>query len=188
MQYANPTHETIGSDILAVLGVLKFPEQVLGAAWVARLRALKPDRWYPVATLLELLEALEKKGGHASLVQMGRQLFRDSHQARVTPELKSAADVIFGIDGMYHHANRGTGIGGWKVTKFAPGVGVLEKSTPHLCGLEEGILYEALHTVGAESLIVQNKCRARGDALCEVGLRSSVRDARWMGSHAPVGV
>ena len=132
---------------------------------------------------MELLEALQKKGGHASLVQMGRQLFRDSHQARLTPELKSAGDVIFGIDGMYHHANRGHDIGGWKVTKFSPGVALLEKTTPHLCGLEEGILYEALHTVGAESLIVQNKCRSRGDALCEFELRSSVRDARWMGSH-----
>jgi hypothetical protein len=186
MATTSKNHETIGSDILAVLGVLKFPEQVLGEEWLGRLRALKAENWYPIETLLELLGALEKRGGHASLVQMGRQLFRDSHQARLTPELKSAADVAFGIDGMYHHANRGTDIGGWKVKKFSPGVAVLEKTTPHLCGLEEGILYEALHTVGAEALIVQSKCRSRGDALCEFELRSSVRDARWMGSHAPV--
>lgn len=186
MAYENRTHETIGSDILAVLGVLKFPEQVLGEEWVKRLRALSPGGWYPVETLLVLLDALEKKGGRASLVQMGRQLFRDSHRARLTPELKSAGDVVFGIDSMYRHANRGTDIGGWKVTRFAPGMAMLEKSTPHLCGLEEGILYEALHTVGAESLIVQSRCRARGDAVCEFELRSSVRDARWMGAHAPV--
>lgn len=181
---ANPNHETIGSDILAVLGVLKFPEQILGAAWVERLRALKPDAWYPISTLLELLEALAKKGGHASVVQMGRQLFRDSHQARLTPELKSAGDVVFGIDGMYHHANRGKDIGGWKVARFGPGLAILHKTTPHHCALEEGILYEALHIVGAESLIVQNRCRARGDALCEFELRSSTRDERWMGVHA----
>lgn len=186
MAYDNKTHETIGSDILAVLGVLKSAEVILGPVWVERLRALKPDAWYPINTLLELLEALAKRGGHASVVQMGRQLFRDSHQARLTPELKSAGDVVFGIDGMYHHANRGQDIGGWKVTRFTPGVAVLEKTTPHFCALEEGILYEALHIVGAESLIVQSKCRSRGDALCEFELRSSVRDARWMGVHHPV--
>ncbi len=186
MAYENQTHETIGSDILAVLGVLKMPEVILGAEWVARLRELKPDGWYPINTLLELLEALAKRGGHASMVQMGRQLFRDSHQARLTPELKSAGDVIFGLDGMYHHANRGEGIGGWQVTRFGPGMAVIEKSTPHFCALEEGILYEALHIVGAESLIVQNRCRTRGDALCEFELRSAVRDDRWLGGHAPV--
>ena len=99
---------------------------------------------------------------------------------------EALGDVVFGIDGMYRHANRGEGIGGWKVTRFTPGVAVLEKTTPHFCALEEGILYEALHIVGAESLIVQSKCRSRGDALCEFELRSSVRDARWMGVHHPV--
>lgn len=186
MTYENATHETIGSDILAVLGVLKAPEQILGPVWVERLRTLKPDQWYPISTLLELLEALAKRGGHASLVQMGRRLFRDSHQARVTPDLKSAGDVIFGIDGMYHHANRGQDIGGWSVLRFAPGAAVLHKTTPHHCALEEGILYEALHTVGAESLIVQSRCRTRGDDFCEFEIRSTVRDERWMGVHRPV--
>lgn len=183
MTYENATHETRGSDLLAVLGVVKLPEQILGPVWVERLRSLQPDGWYPIVMLLELLETLAKRGGTASLVQMGRQLFRDSHQARVTPDFKSAGDVIFGMDAMYHHANRGQNIGGWKVTKFKPGVAVLEKTTPHLCALEEGILLEALHTIGAESLIIQSKCRTRGDTLCEFEIRSSVRDDRWMGSH-----
>ncbi len=184
MAYANPTHETIGSDILAVLGVLRFPEQILGAEQVAELRRIQPDAWYPITTLLELLRALAKKGGHASLVQMGRQLFRDSHQARLTPRLSSAGDVVFGIDAMYHHANRGQDIGGWRVVRFSAGLAVLEKTTPHHCALEEGILHEALRIVGAESLIVQNHCRERGDALCEFELHSSVKDHRWVGDHA----
>lgn len=186
MAPADATHETIGSDILAVLKTLRHPREVLGETWVAKLSALKPDGWYPIATLLDLLETLDKKSGPASILQMGRELFRASHQARLTPELKSAADVIFGIDGMYHHANRGQDIGGWQVTRFGPGVGVLRKTTPHHCALEEGILHEALHTVGADALIVQSKCVRRGDAACEFELRSAVRDQRWMGHHAPV--
>lgn len=184
MPYRNATHETLGSDVLAVLHTMKYPDQVLGEAWVQRLRALDPNQWYPIDTLLELLTALFKKAGHAALVQTGRQIFRDSHQARLTPDLKSAGDIVYGIDGMYHHANRGQDIGGWQVTRFGPGVAVLRKTTPHHCALEEGILYEALHTVGADALIVQSQCMQRGDACCELELRSSVRDTRWMGTHA----
>jgi len=183
MAYRNQTHETLGSDILAVLATLKYPEQVLGAAWVTKLQELKPDAWYPIGTLLELLQMLVTKGGHASVVQMGRQLFRDSHQKRLTPALHSAGDVVFGIDGMYHHANRGENLGGWTVLRFAPGMAVLRKTTPHHCALEEGILHEALHTVGADALIVQNQCVQKGDANCEFELRSSIRDQKWMGDH-----
>lgn len=186
MAYENPTHETIGSDILAVLRVMKHPEEILGQAWTQRLRNVSPDGWYPIDTLLELLQTLAKKGGHASLVQMGRQLFRDSHQQRLIPELLSAADVLFGIDAMYHHANRGQDLGGWEVKAFGPGRALLKKTTPHHCALEEGILHEALHTVGADALIVQPVCRQHGAAWCELELRSSVRDERWMGSRDPL--
>lgn len=182
----NPTHETLGSDILAVMRTLKYPEQVLGEAWVQRLRTLEPEGWYPIGTLLELLEHLVKRSGSASLLQMGRQLFRDSHQQRLTPVLTSAGDVLFGIDAMYHHANRGQDIGGWEVLRFGPGQALLRKTTPHHCALEEGILYEALHTVGAEVLIAQGTCMQSGGEACELEIRSSVRDHRWMGKHAPL--
>ncbi|MFZ5441909.1 MAG: hypothetical protein ACOZQL_18030 [Myxococcota bacterium] len=180
---ASKNHQTIGSDILAVLHTLKYPEQVLGEAWVERLRALEPAAWYPIELLLELLQELVRRSGHASLVQMGRQLFRDSHQRRLTPELRSAGDVVFGIDGMYRHANRGDGIGGWEVVRFSPGLAVLKKTTPHHCALEEGILHEALSVVGASALIVQSRCAQQGAPWCEFELRSSVRDERWMGGH-----
>ena len=182
-QYQNPTHQTLGSDILAVMQTVKYPEQILGAVWVERLKSLVPGNWYPIATLLELLEHLVKRGGRASLLQMGRQLFRDSHQKRLTPELLSAGDVLYGIDAMYHHANRGTDIGGWEVLRFQPGHALLRKTTPHHCALEEGILYEALHTVGAEALIVQSTCVQTGAAACELEIRSPVRDQKWIGTH-----
>ena len=186
MAYANPTHETIGSDILAVLRTMAHPEEIIGKEWTERLRALQPDAWYPIGVLLELLQTLATRGGSASVLRMGRQLFRDSHQARLTPELKSAGDVLFGIDGMYHHANRGQDIGGWEVLRFGPGQAVLRKTTPHHCALEEGILHEALHTVGTEALIVQSACVLRGDPACVMEIRSSVRDSRWMGSHSEI--
>ena len=63
MAYDNKTHETIGSDILAVLGVLKSAEVILGPVWVQRLRALKPDAccynplWPNIDELARLVES-----------------------------------------------------------------------------------------------------------------------------------
>lgn len=179
----NATHETIGSDILAVLATMKFPEAVLGQAWVDRLQAVEPDGWYPIGMLLELQHEVVRRGGKAPLVQMGRQLFRDSHRQRLTPVLRSARDVLYGIDAMYHHANRGEGIGGWEVLAFAPGRAVLRKTTPHHCALEEGILLEAIHTVGAEALINHRACMQDGAPGCEMEVWSQVRDARWLGEE-----
>lgn len=184
--YDGVNHETIGSDILAALATIHQPVDVLGAAWVERLKSLKPDGWYPISMLLELLEHLEKRSGRAAVLKTGRQLFQDSHQGRVGETTKSAGDIVFGIDGLYHHANRGEGIGGWQVVEFRPGVAVLDKTTPHHCALEEGILHEALHTVGADAMIIQSKCLRAGADCCRFELRSAVRDARWMGSHAAV--
>ncbi len=183
--YTGLHHETIGSDILAVLGSVKN-DDVLGPYWKTQLHAVEPGGWYPIGMLLDLLNHINKVSGRASLVKMGRQLFVDSHQQRVGPAAKSAADIIFGIDAMYHHANRGEGLGGWAVVRFGPGLAVLEKTTPHHCALEEGILHEGLHSVGADALIVQTQCFHEGAESCVFELRSATRDQRWLGGHAPV--
>ncbi len=74
---------------------MKSPEDILGAYWMARLHTIRPAEWYPIGTLIELQQQLIHRGGHASLVRMGRQLFRDSHQERLGPALRSAGDVLF---------------------------------------------------------------------------------------------
>jgi predicted ArsR family transcriptional regulator len=94
---------------------------------------------------------------------------------------KSARDIIYGIDGMYHHANRGTGIGGWTVLRFEPGLAELEKNTPHLCALEEGILSQALQAVGTPALMEQTSCIRDGAGSCRFIITSTIRDARWTG-------
>ncbi len=184
--YVGQNHETLGSDILAVLATLRSAAEVLGAERASSLLSLDPQGWYPIATLLDLLGHLQSRVGRASLVKMGRQLFNDSHQKRVGPVISSAGDVIFGIDGWYHHANRGEGIGGWKVLRFGAGVAFLEKTTPHLCALEEGILLEALHLVHTDSLIVQPRCLQQGADACVFEIHSAIRDGRWTGRHANV--
>ena len=179
--YLGLNHETIGSDILAVLKALHAPDRALGPALAQRLRAVKPDAWYPISLLLEALEALDKNLGTFALRKVGWELFQLSHAEATRQHANSARDIVYGIDGMYHRANRGAGIGGWRVLSFEPGHAELEKTTPHHCVMEEGILEEALRTVGVRADVSQKACRRKGAAACHYVITSPVTDERWTG-------
>ncbi len=183
--YVGKNHETIGSDILAVFKVVLSPEKALGAPLTARLKAVKPDAWYPIALMEETLEALAGSQGHGGLVQMGRNLFRLSHEERVKTTAKSAADILFNFDAMYRHANRGEAIGGWELKTFSPGRALIDKTTPHHCALEEGIMAQALSAIGINSLVTQKECFRKGADSCLFLATSSVTDERWMGGRPP---
>src|SRR2546421_587375 len=113
--YRGKNHETIGSDILSVLKVVSFPERVLGDELTAKANAVTAEGWYPIDDLLQMMDRIDKSIGRAGLVQMGRNIFRLSHEEQAKKVLHNAADIMFGLDGMYRHANRGEDIGGWKV-------------------------------------------------------------------------
>ncbi|MFT3922264.1 MAG: hypothetical protein QM778_06995 [Myxococcales bacterium] len=180
--YRGVDHVTIGSDILAVLKVLRMPEQVLGKDEADKLARVDANAWYPIAWLLELMDTLDRAVGHYGLVQMGRKLFQLSHERRVKEVARSARDIVYGIDGMYRFANRGVGIGGWRVLQFEQGQAVLEKTTPHHCGMEQGILAEAIAAMGCTVNIEQTQCLRHGADSCVFALSSTVIDERWMGS------
>ena len=177
--YVGRDHETIGSDILAVLGVVSMPQHVLGPELHARISGMQPDGWYPVGTLLELLEVLDRKVGANALRQMGRRLFELSHQAHVEETQLTCAQLIGGFDGIYRRANRGGEIGGWRVLSFQPGRAVLEKTTPHHCALEEGIISAALAAVGIPATVAQQTCLRRGSDVCTFVVTSFISDGRW---------
>ncbi len=185
--YRGTNHETIGSDILSVLKVVTFPDRVLGKELHEKLQAVSPEGWYPIDDLLVMMDRIEASIGRAGLVQMGRNLFRLSHEERVKQVAKTAADILFSLDDMYHHANRGEDIGGWKVSFFKPGVAHLEKNTPHHCVMEEGILMEAMRVVGVPVMVTQAECFRNGAALCVYNMTSVVTDQRWMGGREPIG-
>lgn len=179
--YRGEKHETIGSDVLAVLKVVNFPETALGAELAATLQAMTPTGWYPIQPLLDAMERLDRKLGRSGLVQLGRNVFRSSHEGRVKREAVSAADVLMGFDAMYRHANRGRDIGGWKIIELVPGKARLEKTTPHHCVMEEGILLEALSAVGVSALVSQKRCFRTGADLCEYEVAAITTDAQWLG-------
>jgi hypothetical protein len=171
----------LGSDILAISDVLASPKHILGEAWVDKLQRIEPDGWYPIGWLLEMTEIIAVKVGSSGLRQLGRKLFLQTHAERLKTSAKSARDVVYGIDAMYHHANRGDGIGGWTVLKFTPGVAELEKTTPHHCGMEEGILLEAFKLVDAPALVTQRQCCREGADSCIFVFSSAVNHLQWMG-------
>jgi hypothetical protein len=179
--YYGEDHETIGSDILAVLKILRMPEQVLGVEHARRLLQVEPNEWYPIAWLLELMEQLETHVGPYGLMRMGRTSFQLTHKDRVQAFAKSAKDILYGIDGMYHHANRGRGIGGWKVLRFEPGLAELEKNTAHHCVMEQGILTEGLAMVGCTCNVVQKRCFREGAGTCIYEITSTFVDQHWTG-------
>ena len=185
--YVGTRHETIGSDILSVLQVCTMPNQVLGADLAERLRKVDGDKWYPIQLQLEAMDVLADRVGHAGLIQMGRALFRLSHEERVKQVAKTAGDIVFSLDDMYHHANRGEQIGGWRVLAFSPGLAKLEKTTPHHCWMEEGILAEALRAVDVAAFVNQTECFRKGAEACIYTITSLIQDQRWMGGRARVG-
>jgi hypothetical protein len=179
--YVGVGHQTIGSDLLAVLNALQMPEHILSPTTLERLRGVAPDRFYPVDWFLDLMEELDRGVGRFALVRLGRKVFALSHEQRVLKEARSARDILYGIDGMYRHAHRGTDIGGWRVTSFELGKATLEKTTPHHCAMEEGLLLQALFAVGAPSRIEQPRCFRRGAPACIFVITSVVVDRRWTG-------
>ncbi len=164
--YVGINHQTIGSDILSILNVIHAPERTLGPELAARLAKVKPDEWSPISLLLEALAALDKKLDSYALKNAGWKLFSLSHAEKAKESVKTARDVVYGINGLYLTANRGVRIGGWNVLAFEPGRAELEKTTPHHCVLEEGILEEALRMVGANAKVTQSRCFRQGADAC----------------------
>jgi hypothetical protein len=177
--YRGINHETIGSDILAVIRAMNLPGISLGAERTAMIQRIQPDGWYPIQVFLDIMEFIAGSIGEPTLRKIGRTLFDMSHRERVVKSARSARDIIYGIDTMYHHANRGEEIGGWRVLQFVPGHAELEKTTPHHCIMEEGILDRALAVIGAPATVTQQTCFRRGGDACLYVIDSPIRDARW---------
>jgi hypothetical protein len=181
--YTSKNHETLGSDVLSVLHATTAPEKVFPPELLARLRAVKPDGWYPVSLMHEAVDRLEASEKVTGLKLMGMAIFKHSHAEGVKKTVTSAHQLLHGLDGLYRNANRGQGIGGWRVLSFGAGKAELEKTTPHHCSIEEGLLAQAFATVGCPSLVTQRECVRHGADACTFVVESMVTDHRWTGKR-----
>jgi hypothetical protein len=176
--YRGLNHETLGSDVLAVMRSLKLPHLTLGQEMADRLSSVKANEWYPIGMLLEATERVEEKLGNDGLRQMGRVLFKTSHESRGTLP-PSARALLYAFDTLYRTVNRGEDIGGWKVIEFSPGLAKMEKTTPHHCIMEEGIMGGALQAVRTPATITQERCMRKGADHCLFVVSSFITDQRW---------
>ncbi len=181
--YIGSQHETRGSCIRSVFEVLKLPEQVLGVELCRRMKGIDPNAWYPVELLLDLTERLDKAVGSYGLLQTGRTVFQIVHRERGRPVASGARDVLDSMDNLYHYGNRGVGIGGWKLLRIEPGKAEIEKTTPHHCMMEQGMLSAALQSVGCPGVISQRECLRNGAGACVYTISSAISDERWLGSN-----
>ena len=190
--YEGHGHETIGSDILAVRHALTALTgndgtalRLLGPLANARLVTVTANGWYPIEWLLDMMERIDERIGRFALLKLGRTLFKLSHQERISEVAKCGRDIVYGIDGMYHHANRGGDIGGWSVLSFDANSALLEKTTPHHCMMEEGILSQALTAVGSPAVISQTQCFRDGADACRFAIVPAMQSALWQPIRAP---
>jgi hypothetical protein len=166
-----------------VLHVTTMPEDVFGEELTRRLQAVDPHQWYPVGLLLEATGLVARKVGRSGLQSIGRTVFKATHQQHFLRTASTVGDLIFHLDAMYHASNRGERIGGWKVVSFQPGLALVEKTTPHRCELEEGLLMEATVALGLPVRISQTACVHEGGEICVFKAASVIKDARWQGKH-----
>ncbi len=171
-------------SILALHQVLKQREPGLESEARPRLAPIDPQAWYPIGMLLDSLDRLEAKVGYYGLVRTGRTIFQMSHASNVASSQHCARDVLEGFDALYRTSNRGQGIGGWRVLRFEPGNAEMEKTTPHHCAMEQGILTAALAAVECPSIVGQSACIREGADSCRFVISSAISDARWDG-HGP---
>jgi len=177
--YLGIGHEIIGMSLLALQTVLKQRDSALELEARPRLGPFDPKGWYPVGIMLDLQNRLEEQVGYFGLVRTGRAIFQMGHESIVTGTQYSARDVLDGFDAMYRRSNRGQSIGGWRVVRFDPGNAEIEKTTPHHCAMEQGILSAALSAVGCSAIVGQSACVREGADVCRFVISSAVTDSRW---------
>jgi hypothetical protein len=191
--YIGRNHETKGTSIAALLESLEaliggdvqrrnaLISKVLTAEQLQVFRSLDPQGWYPIELAIALMEAVDRNVGRYALMRMGRLLFRRSHQERELPTATCGYDIVHSLDRMYLQTNRGDRIGGWRVLRFDDGGAELEKTTPHHCSMEEGLLAQALSAVGGRAVISQKVCIREGDDRCHFVIHSA--GGRWSRSE-----
>lgn len=177
--YEGWNHETLGSDLIATFAAVNAVDPRFSEHWMPLVKTLDAHGWYPIDVLLALGIAAEERFGSELLVRIGEEIFARSHAATFRSSAATVADVAYGIDGMYRAANRGKGLGGWRVIEFTEGRALIEKTTPHPCQIEEGILGAACATLSVPVAISQTQCVRHDHDACWFALRALGPTSHW---------
>lgn len=84
-----------------MLQTVHLPEVTLGPELAGRLKAVKPENWYPISDFLEMLERLDEKLGSYHLKQVGWNIVQKFIAPGLRASGRSAYDVLNTFDQMY---------------------------------------------------------------------------------------
>jgi hypothetical protein len=155
-----------GGVILSVLAAMgpfrRRGEQALADHGIGEVDV---ERWYPLASYLEALEAIRDRMGPNTLFQVGRQI--PNHIA-LPPGLDSFAAVLGAFGAVYENSHRGVPGGAVTHELLSDRSGRITSATPYPCDLDRGVivgLYQ--HLLGVRVVVEdEEECGKEGGGCC----------------------
>ncbi|MBP9890820.1 MAG: hypothetical protein KBG84_02855 [Planctomycetes bacterium] len=130
---------------------------------------VKPERWYPMQSWLNVFRTISERLGADTLYSVGYRI----PQAAEFPAhmMKDVATALQSIDIAYHNAHRNGEIGCYEYSQLGEGVYQVRCNNPYPCDFDLGIIdslvdrfrgsqvYNVLHVASACRKLGGNECR-----------------------------
>ena len=99
---------------------------------------LKPERWYPMQSWLNVFRTISERLGADTLYSVGYRI----PQSAEFPSLimKDVATALQSIDIAYHHAHRNGDIGCYEYSQVGEGIYQIRCNNPYPCDFDLGII------------------------------------------------
>ncbi len=160
------SQETRGTNILAVQSKIINPKMIFEGITDYNYDDVQPDKCYPMKKFTLLTDYIEEKLSVTLLKNIGTGIIPEMKKAGIFPNW-TAEEFLKAMPHVYLDANRGAGIGQWKVISEEKNHTVLENTTMHNCTLEERVLMGGLKAFGAKYMkINQTECMKKRDNRC----------------------
>lgn len=118
MRYIDPQVETNGASVRNIIeGCGVFQSRVTKLLSEKGIEDIRMDEWYPLSTVLEIIEELAKSVGPNILAEIGKTCPKNSI---FPPEIDSFEKVLIALDVAYQANHRHGNIGRYEVAQLEP--------------------------------------------------------------------
>lgn len=171
-----PHMEVLGRSVMCTVSALEMVRERATRMLAEKgLSPLRPDRWFPLDPLLQVLQDIQEQIGPSTVRSIGRKL---PEMASFPADPGTLEEGLRAIDVAYRKEHRGTGnIGAYRFELVGRRAGQLVSDTPYPCDLDLGII-EAIsdRCRPRDALWVRidhdpATCRRRGDLACTYHIR-----------------
>ena len=130
---------------------------------------LKPERWYPMQSWLNVFRTISERLGADTLYSVGYRI----PQAAEFPAhmMKDVSTALQSIDIAYHHAHRNGDIGCYEYSQVGEGIHQIRCNNPYPCDFDLGIIdslvdrfrgsqvFNVVHVTGTCRKLAGAECR-----------------------------